>query len=152
MLLLSASGITAMTHSVAVHCDRQWLTRQTELTLFDASFSTAVDFRAFFSGTSALRLKMDGTAVDFNTRLRCTANTKLAFNAGMSSKQSTLKCSLHRTDAEEGFQFARVRWTCLVQTPHKCGSFGKRKSETLSLGMFPQPAATQRFGMMLPDV
>ena len=38
---------------------------------------------------------MDGTAVDFNTRLRCTANTKLAFNAGMSSKQSTLKCSLH---------------------------------------------------------
>ena len=77
--------------------------------IFDSSFSTAVDFRAFFSGTSALRLKIDVTAVDFNTRLRCTANTKLAFNAGMSSKQSTLKCSLHRTDAEEGFQFARVR-------------------------------------------
>ena len=133
-----------MTQSVAV-------TGGQKLTLFAASFSTAVDFRAFFSGTCSLRLKMEGTAVDFNTRLRCTANPKLAFNDGMSSKQSTLKCSLHRTDAEVGFQFARVRWTCLVHKSHKCGSFGKRKSETLSLGMFPQAAATQRFGMMLLD-
>ena len=54
-------------------------------------------------------------------------------------------------DAEVGFQFARVRWTCLVHKSHKCGSFGKRKSEKLSLGMFPQAAATQRFGMMLLD-
>ena len=41
--------------------------------------------------------------------------------------------------------------TCLVQTPHKFGSLGKWKSETLSHCIFPQPPAAQRFGMMLFD-
>ena len=60
-------SMTAMTQSQSVHCEsRLLLTRRTEFTNFDASFSAALDFRGFFSGT----------AVYFNTRLRCTAKHK----------------------------------------------------------------------------
>ena len=60
-------GMTAMTQSVAVHCESRLTDATDRTTLFDASFSAAFYFRGFFSGT----------AVDFNTRLRCTAKHKL---------------------------------------------------------------------------
>ena len=47
----------------SVHCEsRLQCYQQIELfTIFDASFSAAFDFRGFFSGTSSLCLKIDGT-------------------------------------------------------------------------------------------
>ncbi len=132
--------MTAMTQSISdsqsVHCESQlqryWLTRWIELfTAFDASFSAAFDFRGFFSGTPSLCLKIDGTAIDVKTRLSCTAKHKLL---------SALEFRRSNRHAEQSLQSTRIRSTCQAQTPHKFGSLGKRKSQTLSLGMFPQPA------------
>ncbi len=148
----------------SVHCESRlqcyWLTRPIELfTIFDASFSTTFDFRGFFSGTSSLCLKIDGThsvpstsrhGYDVQQSINCHSKIN-CFSAGISSKQSTLKWSRKASTVSCNFQCALVRWTCLVQKPHKFGSLGKQRSEPLSLGMFPQPAATQRFGMMLLD-
>ena len=114
MLLLSASGITAMTHSVAVHCDRQWLTRQTELTLFDVSFSIAVDFHAFFSATSALRLKMDRTAVDFNTRLyvvQKTLNLLSTLECRRSNRHCNVRCTELTQKASNSPAFVELVWS-----------------------------------------
>ena len=111
--------------------------------LTDAMDRTIYRFRCKFFGRfrlswllfrpSSLCLNIDGTAIDVKTRLRCTAKHKLL---------SVLEFRRSNRHAEQGFQSTCVRSTCQAQTPHKFGSLGKRKSETLSLGMFPQPAAT----------
>lgn len=80
-------------------------------TLFTASFWTALDFRAgfFWLITVCFRTKMDGIAVGFNTSFRWIENPRLAFNPGVSLKQSLSKCSLHNTDEAVGCHSARVR-------------------------------------------
>ena len=62
---------------LADFCGNPVLTDATDrTTIFDANFSVAFDFRGFFSGTSPLCLKIDGTAIDVKTRLRCRAYSK----------------------------------------------------------------------------
>ena len=70
-----------------------------------------------FRPLSTFVASFSGNAVDFNTRLRCTAKHN-CFQRWNGRGRLPL------------FQCVRVRWTCMVQTPHKFGSLGKGKSKT----------------------
>ena len=92
-----------------VYCilmDERTLTDATDRTIkglpfsMQIYFSAVFDFRGFFSGTSLLYLKIDGTAIDFKTRLRCTA--KHTFLSALEFRGSN-------RHAEQGCQSTPVR-------------------------------------------
>ena len=115
-------------------------------TLFDDSFLAALD-SLWVLFTSVFLLNREGMAVCFNTRLCCTANPKRSFKSGVVLKQSSAKCSLHRTEDGVGCHLSRILCTCFAHKCRNLWSFGKRKSVIRSLGQLEQPAATQRFGI-----
>ena len=74
---------------------------------------------------------------------------KVAAMAESTSKESSVKCSLHRTKCFVGTHLARVLLTCFTHLSRSFGSLGNLYKDTRSLGVLEHPAAT-RFTIALP--